>query len=175
MDFYELTDDVVTLSVPTAQDAQTIATLCQDAEVSRWTTVPEPYDLADALAFVAALVPAGWRDASSLAWAVRDAATQEVAGMVSVETRDGEMGWWMGAPYRRRGWMTRAARLVAADAFTRHRLDHLRWRAIVGNDGSWRVAQRLGFSLEGTVRHSIEQRGVWRDGWVATLLPDELR
>jgi RimJ/RimL family protein N-acetyltransferase len=175
MDPYELADDVVTLSVPTAQDAEAIVTHCQDPEVSRWTTVPDPYALADALAFVAAMVPAGWRDGSSLAWAVRDAATQEVAGMVSVETRDGEMGWWMGASYRRRGWMTRAARLVAADAFTRLHLDHLRWRAIVGNDGSWRVAQQLGFTLDGTVRHSIEQRGVWRDGSVATLLPGELR
>jgi hypothetical protein len=28
---------------------------------------------------------------------------------------------------------------------------------------------------DGTVRHSILQRGVWRDGWVGTLLAGELR
>jgi RimJ/RimL family protein N-acetyltransferase len=172
---YELTDGVVLLSVPTAADAEPITRHCQDPEVARWTTVPDPYGLADALAFVAALVPAGWRDASSLAWAVRDPGTGTLAGMVSVTTADGEMGWWMGPPYRRRGWTTRAARLVATDAFVRHRLDHLRWRAMVGNEGSLRVARRLGFTLEGTVRHSIEQRGTWQDGWVGTLLPGELR
>lgn len=172
---YELTDGVVLLSVPTAADAEAVAAYCQDPEVARWTTVPDPYGLADALAFVAAIVPAGWRDGSSLAWAVRDAGTGALAGTVSLATADGEMGWWTAASYRRRGWTTRAARLVATDAFARHRLDHLRWRAMVGNEGSLRVAQRLGFTLDGTVRHSINQRGTWRDAWVATLLPGELR
>jgi RimJ/RimL family protein N-acetyltransferase len=174
VDPYPLTDGTVLLTPPTLADAETIAALCQDDEVRRWTTVPDPYQLADAVAFVSVLVPVGWRDASTLAWAVRDAGSQALTGMVSLETTDGELGWWLGAAYRGRGWMTRAARLVAADAFERHHLDHLRWRAAVGNHASLAVARRLGFTLEGTVRRSIHQRGRWLDGWVGTLLPDEL-
>jgi RimJ/RimL family protein N-acetyltransferase len=174
VDPYPLTDGTVLLSVPTLADAETVAALCQDEQVRRWTTVPDPYELADAIAFVSVLAPAGWRDATTLSWAVRDAGTGEVAGMVAVQTADGELGWWLGAQYRGRGWMTRAARLVAANAFGRHGLDHLRWRAAVGNRPSLAVASRLGFTVEGTVRHSIHQRGRWLDGWVGTLLPGEL-
>lgn len=174
MDPYPLTDGTVLLLAPTLVDAETIAALCQDAEVRRWTTVPDPYELADAVAFVSVLAPAGWRDTTTLAWTVRDATSGALAGMVSVETADGELGWWLGADYRGRGWTTRAARLVAADAFDRHGLDHLRWRAMVGNHPSLAVARRLGFTVEGTVRRSIHQRGTWFDGWVGTLLPGEL-
>lgn len=174
MDPYPLTDGTVLLAVPTLVDAPTITALCQDADVRRWTTLPDPYALADAVAFVSALAPAGWRDGTSLAWGVRDAASGDLVGMVSLQTGDGELGWWLAAAYRGCGWMTRAARLVAADAFARHGLDHLRWRAVVGNHASLAVARRLGFRLEGTVRHSIHQRGAWLDGWVATLLPGEL-
>jgi RimJ/RimL family protein N-acetyltransferase len=172
---YALGDGTVRLSVPTTADVDAIAVLCQDPEVGRWTTVPVPYRREDAATFVGTVVRSGWATGGQLAWAVRDATSGEPAGMVSLDMSDGEVGFWLGAPYRRRGWTTRATRLVAASGFERHGLDHLRWRAVVGNEASLRVARRVGFSLEGTVRHSIEQRGVWRDGWVGTLLPGELR
>lgn len=94
--------------------------------------------------------------------------------MVSVEVAgDGEVGFWMGAHARNRGWTTRAVHLAATAAFE-HGADHLRWRALVGNDASRRVAAKVGFRFDGTVRRFVLQRGVWRDAWVATLLPDEL-
>jgi RimJ/RimL family protein N-acetyltransferase len=170
---YPLDDGTVHLSVPTPADVDTITTLCRDEQVGRWTTIPVPYRREDAVGFVGTLVPTGWAGAGELTWAVREGAS--VAGMVSLDLDDGEIGFWMGAPYRGRGWTVRAARLVVADAWHRHRADHVRWRAIVGNRASLAVARRLGFRLEGTVRHSILQRGVWRDGWVGTLLPGELR
>jgi RimJ/RimL family protein N-acetyltransferase len=169
---YPLDDEHLHLSVPTPADAGTIAALCQDEQVGRWTTVPVPYRREDAVAFVGSMVPAGWAG-GELTWAVREGSS--VAGMVSIDLDDGEIGYWMGAPYRGRGWCVRAVRLVVADALARHHLDHVRWRAIVGNDASLAVARRIGFRLEGTVRHSILQRGLWRDGWVGTLLPGELR
>lgn len=172
---YPLTDGTVRLTVPTPADVDAIASHCRDEQIGRWTTVPVPYRREDAVAFVGSLVPAGWAAGSELTWAVRDGQPDGVAGMVSVDTSDGEVGYWLGAAHRGRGWMARAVHLVAADAFARHGMDHLRWRAIVGNRASLAVARRVGFRLEGTVRHSILQRGVWRDGWVGTLLPGELR
>jgi RimJ/RimL family protein N-acetyltransferase len=95
--------------------------------------------------------------------------------MVGVDLgTDGEVGFWMGADSRNRGWTTRALRLVAESAFE-HGADHLRWRAFVGNHASWKVASAVGFRMDGTVRRAILQRGVWRDAWVATLLPEEVR
>ena len=45
----------------------------------------------------------------------------------------------------------------------------------MGNDASLRVAEKLGFQREGTARAGLLHRGERRDGWVAGLLPGELR
>lgn len=171
---FDLTDGVVLLSAPTEADVDQITALCQDPQIQQWTAeLPSPYRRRDAEAFVRELVPQAWVD-DRPAWAIRDAASATLRGMVSVDLAgDGEVGFWMGADSRARGWTTRGVRLAAAAAFE-HGADHVRWRALVGNDASRRVAIKVGFRLDGTVRRAVCQRGVWRDAWVATLLPDEL-
>ncbi len=172
---FDLTDSVVVLSVPTEADIGRITELCQDEEVARWTTVPSPYQRSDAEWFVRELVANGWAEASTGTWAVRTPDDPRVHGMVGVDLGgDGELGFWMGAHARGRGWTTRAARL-AIDAAFAHGVDHVRWKAIIGNDASRRVAEGLGFTMDGTVRRLIEARGQWHDGWIATLLADERR
>ena len=172
---FELTDGVVLLAAPTIEDVDRITTLCQDPDVSRWTTMPRPYARGDAEDFLTALVEPGWAQASSATWAVRDPGTRTLHGMVGVGlTGDSEIGFWLEPGVRGRGWMTRAARLACSAAFEVG-VDHVRWKAIVGNEASRRVALRVGFQLDGTVRRLVEQRGEWRDGWIGTLLPDELQ
>ena len=48
------TDGVVTLRPFVRDDAQAVADACQDPEIPRWTVVPMPYRLDDALEAVAA-------------------------------------------------------------------------------------------------------------------------
>ena len=174
MEPFELTDGVVLLSIPVEADVDRLTALCQDPEILRWTAaLPSPYLREHAEAFVNEFVPRGWAE-DRLAWAVRDPASATLHGVVSVDLADdGEVGFWMGADSRGRGWTTRAVRLVAAAAFERG-ADHLRWRARVGNEASRRVAVKAGFRFDGTIRRFLVQRGVRKDGWVATMLPDEL-
>ena len=47
------------------------------------------------------------------------------------------------------------------------------WWAHAGNWASRKLAWRLGFSFDGTVRQWLPQRGELRDGWVGTLLRGE--
>lgn len=172
---FELDDGVVHLSAPDDTDADRIAELADDVDIARWTTVPSPYSRRDALFFVREIAAKGWADGSVATWAVRAGDDAALHGMVGIDLGgDGEIGFWMGAHARGRGWMTRAAQL-AVDAAFDHGLDHVRWKAIVGNEASLRVAAALGFRLDGTVRHLVEQRGQWHDGWIATLLPNERR
>ena len=53
-------------------------------------------------------------------------------------------------------------------------IDRVEWRAEVGNAGSRAVAQRAGFTIEGTLRSAIDNKGVRRDCWVGSLLPSDL-
>jgi RimJ/RimL family protein N-acetyltransferase len=170
----ELTDGVVLLSRPTSTDVDRITELCQDPAIAAWTTIPTPYRRSDAEWFIEHLVQPGWALGTTATWAVRDPETRTLHGMVGVDlTGDPDLGFWMGTHARGQGWTTRAARLACQYAFEQG-VDHVRWRAMVGNEASMRVALRLGFVIDGTVRRLGEQRGTWHDGWIGTLLPDEL-
>ncbi|MBB2922114.1 GNAT family N-acetyltransferase [Cellulomonas cellasea] len=180
MDRFELTDDVVVLRAPEPADVDRITELCQDPDVQEWTVVPSPYTRADAAGFVDHVVDAGWASGAELTWAVRDAATGRLDGMVGLSLAPGasaEIGYWLGPDARGRGVMTRAVRLVVDHALRPDGLglDRLSWSAVVGNTASLRVAERAGFRVEGTVRGFVLQRGSRRDGWVGTLLAGDPR
>jgi RimJ/RimL family protein N-acetyltransferase len=175
---YELRDDEILLAAPTRDDVDRLTELCQEAEIQRWTTVPVPYRRRDADWFVREQVSTGWELGTELTWAVRDPADHAVLGMLGLTldgAGSGELAFWMGAPARGRGLTTRAARLVAEHALSGLGLSRLLWQAHVGNWASRRVAWRLGFRMEGTVRGHLVQRGERRDAWVATLGPADPR
>lgn len=175
------------LSVPRRADADAITAACQDAAISRWTTVPSPYTRDDADGFIAA-THRWWRDEIEPAWAIRRRDRDGVGallGMVSMRLRaqpnrapaNGMIGYWMSAPARGHGYLTEAAQAVIDFAFAPEGLDlsRIEWRAIVGNTGSARVAQRLGFRYEGRLRGAISSPLGREDLWVAGLLAQDGR
>jgi RimJ/RimL family protein N-acetyltransferase len=177
---YELRSDRVLLSVPTRDDIDRITQLCQDGQIQQWTTVPSPYQRRDAYVFVREMVPDGWDSGRVLTWAVRDPRDRTVLGMVGV-TLDGngsaEIGYWLAAEARGSGLMTEAVRLAVDHALAPEGLglQRLIWHASVGNWASRRVAWRLGFTVEGTIRAHLAKDGERQDAWVATLLADDKR
>ena len=71
--------------------------------------------------------------------------------------------------------MTAALRLVCDYGFEVAGLQVIRWRAVVGNWASRRVAAKVGFVFDGTVRRLLVHRGELLDGWIATLTRDDPR
>jgi RimJ/RimL family protein N-acetyltransferase len=71
--------------------------------------------------------------------------------------------------------MERGLRLLVSWGFDEKELRTIVWRANKGNWASRKLAWRLGFSFDGTVRQWLPHRGELRDGWVGTLLRDEPR
>ena len=47
------------LSAPTAADVDRITEICQDPDISAWTTVPSPYRHKNAVAFIETIVEPG--------------------------------------------------------------------------------------------------------------------
>lgn len=181
------------LSVPTKDDLERITELCQDPDIQEWTTVPRGYRPQDARVFLDEIVSPGWEGGRDLTWAVREVqeaapagdAPGDLVGMIGLTlAKDGtaEIGYWLGAQYRGRGIMTRAARAVvetALDPGGPLALKALRWRCDihdgVPNWASWRVAWSVGFRKEGQVRRLLANDGALHDGWIATLLPEDPR
>jgi RimJ/RimL family protein N-acetyltransferase len=165
----ELTDGPdLLLRLPLPSDVDDMVAQCRDPEFQRWTTVPVPYNEADAHEFLQR-VAEGWR-AYVAAFAI--AHERRFAGSVDLRF-DGlggaEVGFGLAPWARGKGVMTRALRLVLAWGFERAGLQVVYWRAQVGNWPSRRVATRCGFRMEGTVRGLLEQRGERRDAWIGSL------
>jgi len=175
-----LTTARLTLSAPDASDVDAIFEACQDPEIQYYTTVPSPYTRADAEGFVA-LVADWWEDGSEYVWALR--APEGFAGVIGLhKIADGasELGFWAAPGARGNGYMTEAAQAVLDFAFGPMRLERILWRAVVGNEGSARVAQKLGFQFEGIQRKGLPHHGVAgahgrTDGWMAGLLNTDPR
>lgn len=171
-----LTDGVVTLRAHRPADVRRVLEQCRDPLSQAWTTVPAPYTEADATFFVERVVPAGWADGTDWAFAVeRDGL---FAGTVSLRDRGdrrAEIAFGAHPDARGTGAMERALRLLLAWGVDERDLAMVIWWANRGNWASRRLAWRLGFSFDGTVRDWLPQRGERYDGWVGTLLRDEPR
>ncbi|MFP5253713.1 MAG: GNAT family N-acetyltransferase [Actinomycetes bacterium] len=176
-----LSDGIVTLRAHSAADARGSWEQCQDPLSQRWTTIPVPYSMADAHAFVEELVPQGWRDDRDYAFAVHAAdgdGVERYAGTISLRPEGSlraEIAYGSHPWCRGKGVMERALRLLLDWGFAELDLAMVIWWANRGNWASRKLAWRLGFTMEGTVRSWLPQRGELRDGWVGTLLRDDPR
>ena len=171
-----LTDGVVTLRAHRAEDAERVVEQCLDPVSQAWTTVPLAYDRAMAEEFVGETMPHGWADGSEWGFAVEVGG--EFGGTVSLRSEApgrAEIAFGSHPGIRGTGAMQRATRLLVDWGFAEQRLATIVWRAFTGNWPSRRLAWRLGFTVEGTLRGYLPQRGLLRDAWVGTLLADDPR
>jgi RimJ/RimL family protein N-acetyltransferase len=162
-----LTDGVVTLRPWTEAEVPALVAACQDEEMSRWLDMlPHPYTESDGRAYVTAAAR-GWRgEEEETSFAIRDAATGEPLGSIGVRWKDAgqsvaEIGYWVRADTRGRGLATRATRLVAGWVLGELGYERLELRADPLNHASCRVAERSGFTLDGTlrsIRYNARQR-----------------
>jgi ribosomal-protein-alanine N-acetyltransferase len=75
----------------------------------------------------------------------------------------GSLGYWMGAPYARRGLMTAAVNAVIPFAFSTLRLHRIEAACIPGNVASVRLLEKTGFRREGFARQYLCIDGAWQD------------
>lgn len=158
-------------------DIDALVVACQDPDIQKWTSVPSPYTRADAEEFVLVTVPAGWTRGTDLNFLVLDSTTEDRLAAVGLhlarndDPAIGEIGYWCAAPARGQGVMTRAVGVVCRWGFEALGLARIEWYAVVGNIASRRVAERVGFSVEGTLRSRLDiGDGARHDAWVGSLL-----
>jgi len=73
------------------------------------------------------------------------------------------LGYWMGRPHARHGYMTAAVRAVIPFAFATLRLHRLEAACIPTNIGSIRLLEKTGFVREGYAREYLCINGIWQD------------
>jgi len=82
------------------------------------------------------------------------------------------LGYWMGQPFARHGYMTAAVRAIIPFAFTTLRLHRLEAACIPSNAASIRLLERTGFVREGYAREYLCINGVWQDHLLFARLAD---
>jgi RimJ/RimL family protein N-acetyltransferase len=74
-----------------------------------------------------------------------------------------------------RGYATEATRALMSVGYDHLGLHKLTLRIAVGNRGSERVAEKLGFTREGVLREELLIRGNWVDHTLYSMLEGEFR
>ena len=124
---------------------------------------------------------AAWLAGQRADFAIRDAATDAYAGEIGLyyeqpQTRQAMIGYDVAPAFRRRGYATRAARLVAAWGFEHVGLARLVAGTEPGNVASQRVLEAVGFVREGVERSRLPAVDGGRlDNYAYALLPEEAR
>ncbi|PZT69360.1 GNAT family N-acetyltransferase [Streptomyces sp. SW4] len=171
-----LTTDRLVLRTVGPQDTDAVYAACQDPDIQRWTTIPSPYLPGHARDFTERMVPDGWASDTMFTFGVF-LPGGDLTGMLGLTMRSpgtAEIGFWAAKEHRGNGYVTEAALAVCRWAFTERKIDRVEWRAETGNTASRAVAERAGFTLEGTLRAGLDNKGVRRDCWIASLLPSDL-
>jgi [ribosomal protein S5]-alanine N-acetyltransferase len=75
----------------------------------------------------------------------------------------GTLGYWIGAPFARRGYMTAAVELILNFAFQHISLHRVEAACLPGNAASIALLERCGFEHEGMARGYLKIAGVWQD------------
>ena len=87
----------------------------------------------------------------------------------------GSLGYWMGLPYARQGYMTAAVNAVIPFALEKLRLHRLEAACIPTNAGSIRLLEKNGFVREGYAREYLCINGIWQDHLLFARLKDAPR
>lgn len=85
----------------------------------------------------------------------------------------GSVGYWMGAPHARRGYMGEALRALLPFAFETLALHRLEAACLPENEPSRRLLERTGFRQEGLARSYLRIDGRWRDHLLFALIESE--
>ncbi len=152
----ELRVDGWLLRPPDAEtEAGAALALLHDPDVAQWNPAPLVVDLASAAEWCRR--GADWSSGSHATFSILDAATGAFVGNVSIHNIDVEqgtadVGYRIAAGYRNRGVASAGVRAATAFALDDLGLFRVQLLHAVPNVASCRVAEKAGFTLEGTMR-----------------------
>jgi ribosomal-protein-alanine N-acetyltransferase len=87
----------------------------------------------------------------------------------------GTLGYWVGEPHARKGYMSEALRLITEFCFGQLTLHRIEAACLPLNEASQKLLQRAGFTQDGYARKYLKIRGEWHDHLLFSLLAEDFR
>ncbi len=161
------------------QDIAAVAKYADNAAIARWLrdAFPRPYTRGDAAFYVRDCMEKEGRGQLCRAIVCGGEAVGSIGIFQGsdVYRRSAELGYWLAEPFWGRGIMTRAVRLLAAEAFDALDIVRLYAEPFAENHSSRRVLEKAGFLLEGILRRSVCKDGRIMDSCLYSLLKEDAR
>ncbi|MFD7031472.1 GNAT family N-acetyltransferase, partial [Streptomyces sp. NPDC059917] len=158
-------------------DADALVTAGQDAAIRQWNRL-----LIDSVEEAGRRIERmrqRWRAELSAIWAVArpDGAAAGLIGCGDIDLQGGsaEIVYWLLPAARGGGVAAEATERVSRWAFDDLGLHRLRLCHAVANTASCRVADRAGYSLEGTLRSALLHADGWHDEHLHALVEGDIR
>lgn len=154
-----------------ADDVDDVFSFSSDPEWGRYIEVPVPFSRRDAEEFVAgAVLP---DVGGKLRWAIVHEA--HVSGFLNLMPSAGaaEIGCGIARPLWGKGLATEGVAAVIEHGFQALGLGRIYAYAVVDNEASWRVMEKLGMQREGILRRRRMIRGEYVDDVLYEALRDE--
>ena len=140
----------------TVSDAEAIARLANDPRIARMTArIPYPYRLEHATGWLA-----GLHDSNEHAFvAMHEADIIGVGSLVKLTAERADIGYWVGAPFRRLGFAKEIAGALIDFAFAQADVEELVVSHFADNPASERVIKSHGFTFLEFIDQWSEGRG----------------
>ena len=85
------------------------------------------------------------------------------------------LGYWIGAPFARQGYMSEALAALLEFGFEQLGVHRIEAACLPGNEASRKLLHKMGFSEEGYARHYLRINGAWQDHVLFAILREDLR
>ncbi len=167
----------------TRRDASTLddAIRVSLADLHQWLPWARmDYTTVDTTSFIRESIQA-WKEDRAWDYSIRMKSDPGVhVGNISMWTvsklgKIAELGYWVRTDCTSQGVCTESVNRLLEEAFTGMSYHKVVLRIAVGNTASDRVAEKLGFTKEGTLREELLIRGNWMDHTLWSLLDREYR
>lgn len=147
-----LTGEGVELREWTSEDLDDLVDLLDEPDIARWTPMPSPFDVAAGIAYLKR-AQQGRVTGQRIQLAITADGGKPLGEVLlfgmDLGLKEAELGYLVGAPFRRRGLASGALGLLSGFAHSALGLSRLLLRIDPGNTASTAVARRCGFRLTG--------------------------
>lgn len=175
----DLQTERLALRSPRRGDVPALIRHCSDPRVALKTShIPHPYLHRDATGWLER-VGRAQEQGSAATFVIERRQDPELIGVISLMIRPDRcsavVGYWLGVPYWRRGYMTEALREVLRHGFEDLGLLYVNAGHLKGNAASGRVMQKAGMKFENIVAGGCSRDGERFDAVNYGLFADEWR
>ncbi len=161
----------------TKADVPSLYEYARDEEISRYTFIPHPYKIKDALRFVR-YAQAMARKKEEFHFGIELKGSKHIIGMIGVQGvnrkhKRGEVGYWVGKSFWGKGYAREALAMVLSFCFGELGMERAVAHVMHPNRASSRLLEKSGFTFEGKLRRHCLQHGEWVDILCYGILKEE--